>query len=73
MSLHQLLTYKGKYRILPEFDVFTHNIPHDPSGGIAKGYDDIYICCQYGNKIYAYGQDKNNQEILIAYIPSIGR
>lgn len=73
MSLHQLLKYKGKYRILPEFDVFTHDIPHDSSGGIAKGYDDIYISCQYGNKIYAYGKDKNNQEILIAYIPSIGR
>lgn len=70
---HQLLKYQGKYRILPELDVFTHDIPKDKHGSIAKGYDDIYIACQYGNKIFAYGKDSHKNEILIAYIPSIGR
>lgn len=32
---HQLLKYQGKYRILPELDAFTHDIPKDNQGNIA--------------------------------------
>lgn len=63
-----LLKFKGKYRILPELDLGTNDFPRDKNGEIAKEYDDIYITCQYGNRIYNYGKG-----ILYAYIPSIGR
>lgn len=51
-----LLKFKGKYRILPELDLGTNDFPRDKNGEIAKEYDDIYIACQYGNRIYNYGK-----------------
>lgn len=69
MANHYLIKkFKGKYRILPELDEVTHDIPRNEKGEIAEGYDDIYIACQYGNKITSYGHG-----ILQAYIPSITR
>lgn len=70
---HYLMKFKGIYRVLPELDEFTHDIPRDMNGEIAEGYDDLYISCYYGNKIYMYGHDTNKRAILSAYIPSIGR
>lgn len=70
---HYLLKFKGTYRIRPELDETTHDIPRDAKGNIAEGYDDLYIDCRYGNKIYMYGHDVNKRAILTAYIPSIGR
>lgn len=63
-----LLKFKRKYRILPELDLETNDFPRDKNREISREYDDIYIACQYGNKIYSYGRG-----ILIAYIPSIIR
>lgn len=70
-----LMKYKGQYRILPEIDLKTNDIPRDKDGEVADGYDDLYISCQNGNKIYAYGADENNSKLiyLVGYIPSIGR
>ena len=70
-----LMKYKGKYRILPELDVEFHDIPRDSQGNIDSSYDDLYISCRYGNKIYAYGHKNGNSKVmwLVAYIPSIGR
>ena len=68
-----LMKYKGTYRILPELDLETNDFPRDANGEIDKSYDDLYISCQQGNKIYAYGQDDNKKMLLIAYIPSVGR
>lgn len=70
---HYLMKYKGVYRILPELDEDTHDFPRDKDGGIADGYDDLYISCYHGNKIYFYGHGANKRVILSAYIPSIGR
>lgn len=70
---HYLMKYKGAYRVLPEFDVVTNDIPRDINGEIAEGYEDIYIACQYGNKIFCYGHDINGRMLLTAYIPSVGR
>lgn len=70
---HYLMKYKGTYRVKPELDVNTHDIPRDANGDIADGWDDLYIDCRYGNKIYMYGHDVNKRAILSAYIPSIGR
>lgn len=70
---HYLMKFKGKYRILPELDLHTNDIPRNKNGEIANGYDDIYIACQYGNKIFTYGHDTNGRMLLTAYIPSIGR
>lgn len=67
------MKYKGTYRILPELDEITHDIPRNANGEIDESYDDIYIACQYGNKIWAYGHDTNGRMLLTAYIPSIGR
>lgn len=55
MANHYLMKYKGTYRILPELDQNTHDIPRNKRGEIMEGYDDIYIACQNGNKIYTYG------------------
>lgn len=63
-----LLKYKGKYRILPELDLDTNDFPRDMNDSICPEYDDIYISCQYGNKIYNYGRGT-----LCAYIPSVIR
>lgn len=52
MANHYLMKYKGTYRILPELDQNTHDIPRNKRGEIMEGYDDIYIACQNGNKIY---------------------
>ena len=70
---HYLMKYKGTYRILPELDIDTHDFPRDANGEIADGYDDLYISCYYGNKIFMYGHDTNKRAILSAYIPSLGR
>ena len=67
-----LLKYKGQYRILPEIDQSTNDFPRNGDGSIID--NDIYIACQYGNKISLYGHKGNQKEVwLIAYIPSIGR
>lgn len=75
MANHYLMKYKGTYRILPELDQNTHDVPRDKRGEIMEGYDDIYIACQNGNKIYTYGHMNGNSKVvwLVAYIPSIGR
>lgn len=75
MANHYLVKYKGKYRILPELDYETNDFPRDSNGNIAESYDDIYIACRYGNKIYTYGHMNGNSKTmwLVAYIPSIGR
>lgn len=67
-----LLKYKGKYRILPELDQNTNDFPRNEDGSIED--IDIYIACQYGNKIFSYGSINNKKDVwLQAYIPSIGR
>ena len=68
MANHYLMKYKNYYRLLPELDVELNDVPRDIQGNIEETYDDIYISCQHGNKIYYYGKG-----ILTAYVPSIGR
>lgn len=63
-----LMKFKGKYRIVPNIDQSTNDFPRDETGCIDKSYDDIYIKCAYGSQIYHYGGN-----VLMAYIPSIGR
>lgn len=58
--------FKGKYRILCEYDQATKDFPRKLDGSYED--TDCYISCQYGNKIFHKGRD-----VLIAYIPSIGR
>lgn len=58
--------FKGKYRILCEYDQATKDFPRKLDGSYEDA--DCYISCQYGNKIFHKGRD-----ILIAYVPSIGR
>ena len=68
-----LLKYKGAYRILGELDQDTGDFPRDAYGNIDEDYDDLYISCQYGNKIKSAHLDESRRMLLFAYIPSIGR
>lgn len=65
---HYLMRFKGKYRLRPLLDQETNDFPRDANGDIDESYDDIFIDCQYGNKIFYYGRG-----ILTAYIPSVQR
>ena len=75
MANRYLMKFKGKYRILPELDKVTHDFPRDKSGEIVEEYNDLYISCQHGNKIYVYGHKDGNGKVvwLTAYIPSLRR
>ena len=65
-----LMKFKGKYRILPELDVETNDIPRDYDGSVCAGYDDIYIACANNIKIYTYSGKK---QLLSVYVPSLIR
>ena len=67
---HYLMKYKGTYRILPELDKETHDFPRNALGEIEETYDDIYIACHHGSKIFCYGKD-GTRIALMAYIPSL--
>lgn len=67
------MKYKGTYRIMPVLDETYHDLPRDASGNISHEEVELYIACQYGNKITEYGKDQSNRMVLRAYIPSIGR
>ena len=73
MSNHYLMKYKGTYRVLPVLDEVYHDLPRDTNGNIVHEEVELYIACQYGNKITEYGKDTSNRMVLRAYIPSIGR
>jgi hypothetical protein len=72
MSNRYLMRYKGKYRLLPVIDQETNDFPRTPSGDVEEDIE-IYITCQYDNRIYAYGTDGHKEMQLAAYIPSLGR
>lgn len=72
MSNRYLMRYKGKYRLLPVIDQETNDFPRTPSGDVEEDLE-IYITCQYDNRIYAYGTDGHKEMQLAAYIPSLGR
>ena len=72
MSNRYMMKYKGNYRLLPVIDQETNDFPRTPSGDVEEDLE-IYITCQYGNRIYAYGTDGHKEMQLAAYIPSLGR
>ena len=43
-----LENYVGKYRVLPELDLDTNDVPRDERGCIDSTYDDLYIPCKRG-------------------------
>lgn len=72
MSNRYMMKYKGKYRLLSPIDTETNDFPRTPSGDVEEDLE-IYITCQHGNKIYAYGTDGHKEMQLAAYVPSLGR
>ena len=58
--------FKGTYRIKVPYDLKTNDFSRKLNGTLED--IDIYIDCQYGNRIFHYGRD-----ILQAYIPSLVR
>lgn len=69
---HYLMRYKGVYRVLPVLDEVYHDLPRDAQGNISHEDVELYIACQYGNRITEWGKE-NGRMSLQAYIPSIGR
>lgn len=69
---HYMMKYKGTYRVLAELDRQTNDIPRDTNGNVSEDVE-LYIDCQYGNRITEWGHDTNGRMLLSAYIPSIGR
>lgn len=67
MANYLVTKFKGQYRILPELDLETNDIPRDPEGNIDEDAE-VFIACQQGNKIRYWGNG-----ILIGYVPSLGR
>lgn len=63
-----LMKYKNTYRILPELDMELSDIPRLITGEIDPSYDDLYLSCANGVKVFHY-----NRDILNVYIPSIKR
>lgn len=72
MANHYMMKYKGTYRVLAELDQQTNDVPRDANGNVSEDVE-LYIDCQYGNKITEWGHDTNGRMLLSAYIPSIGR
>lgn len=72
MSNRYMMKYKGKYRLLSPIDQETNDFPRTPSGDVEEDLE-IYITCQHGSKIYAYGTDGHKEMQLAAYVPSLGR
>lgn len=72
MSNRYMMKYKGSYRLLPMIDQETNDFPRIPSGDVEEDIE-IYITCQHGSKIYAYGTDGHKEMQLAAYVPSLGR
>ena len=72
MSNRYMMKYKGSYRLLPVIDQETNDFPRTPSGDVEEDLE-IYITCQHGNRIYAYGTDGHKEMQLAAYVPSLGR
>lgn len=72
MSNRYMMKYKGKYRLLTPIDQETNDFPRTPNGDVEEDLE-IYITCQHGNKIYAYGTDGHKEMQLAAYVPSLGR
>ena len=72
MSNRYMMKYKGSYRLLPVIDQETNDFPRTPNGDVEEDLE-IYITCQHGSKIYAYGTDGHKEMQLAAYVPSLGR
>lgn len=72
MSNRYMMKYKGKYRLLSPIDTETNDFPRTPSGDVEEDLE-IYITCQHGSKIYAYGTDGHKEMQLASYVPSLGR
>ena len=60
------MKYKGTYRLMPDLNYEKTDFSRNMDGSIDE--DAVYIKCQFGCKIYSYGNGT-----LTAYIPSLGR
>lgn len=66
MNIYLWEKYKGKYRILPEFDLQTHDLPRTMNGSIDPDYDDFYIDSSKPLKIY-----HGYRDILSCFVTSL--
>ena len=65
---YYLMKYKSKYRILPEIDYSTNDVPRLITTEIDPSYDDLYLSCGNNVKVYHF-----NRDVLTIYIPSLKR
>lgn len=67
MSDYLFSHYKGKYRVLADYDLETNDFPRDDQGNIDSDFNDFYIPGKKGVQIRHAGRDK-----LGCYVFSIG-
>lgn len=58
MSNYLYEHYKGKYRVLADYDLETNDFPRDEQGNIDKDFNDFYIPGKKGVQIRHAGRDK---------------
>lgn len=67
MSNYLYQHYKGKYRVLADYDLETHDFPRDDKGNIDQEFNDYYIAGRKGVQIR-----HSNRDILGCYIFGTG-
>lgn len=65
MNIYLWNKFGHTYRILPEFDQVTHDVPRTPQGAPDPDYDDFYIPCYFGKIKHATRGD------LVLYTPTV--
>ena len=50
--------YKGKYRVLADYDLETNDFPRTEDGNIDPDFNDFYLSCRKGVQIRHAGRDK---------------
>ena len=55
----------AKYRVVADYNRLTNDYHRDKNGNLDDSFDDIYIRCSKGSKIYHYGKG-----VLMAYVSS---
>ena len=64
-----LTKYVGTYRVKACYDLDTNDFPRDCEGRIDPSFEDLYIDCAHGWRIYHYSS-KGSRVILEGYCPS---
>lgn len=75
--------YKGKYRVLADYDLDTNDFPRDETGAVDNDFNDFYIQGKKGVQIrhagydnlgcYAFGTGMGNNLLRAIYMKEVGK